>query len=568
MACLPQDVFLDQTLIENFRCEICGKIAITPIIDPCDHTFGQECYEKINATSGICPISKKNYKNEWKPTTFVTFYNLVSKQTIRCPNGNKCDWNGKVSLWPLHDQSDCQAKMIKCPHALCDFYSTRYNINRHTSECQFRMIKCEFCFKAIEFVNLEKHMANCPEGQISCPMNCGSIIKRSESAFHLENYCVKMECKCPFNTVGCSVSSFRNEVENHLTTEAARSQHLLLITQSMMQWRMKVKKSLDGFEEKISAIEVMAHDAGENKQMQGFLGNQLKALVTQKNQVSLKQTDAQHTNFGVLKTNMQSLDQRQSSSMIEANNAWTKKEFDNGLGAYKNPLIFNENPSVLNNSSSREVSQFKNHSFTSKLNDKTLLPAQDSLLNLDVSFARQPNINESTPTMDQLNQPVYWDSSAKLSNIVIDSRVTATSKNEAGVILLEKPIVPGREYRFKILKFKSVTLGFGICSKSFAISKSFRINALENRGYYIMCQNGIVLSRDMGLESSDDYDSLFEINDVISISVNSQLSQLTLKRENKDKSRSIPIKIHKQELQDFYVCAFLGRSSDSVQIIA
>ena len=108
----------------------------------------------------------------------------------------------------------------------------------------------------------------------------------------------------------------------------------------------------------------------------------------------------------------------------------------------------------------------------------------------------------------------------------------------------------------------------GICSKSFAVSKSFRINATENRGSYLLCQNGIVLSRDRGLISSEDPNSFFAINDVITISVNPELSLLTLQKENKDNHRSIPIKISKEELADFYVCAFLGRSNDSVQIIA
>ena len=568
MACLPQEVFLDQTLIDNFRCEICHRVAVNPIIDPCDHTFGLQCYNQLHPKPSECPISKKKYPIEWKPSTFTTFYNMVSKLTIRCPNANNCDWTGHVKLWQAHDQFECQSKIIKCPHALCNHLSARQSIKKHADECELRMVQCTSCFQEIEHINTSEHFLSCPEGQIPCPMSCGGFIKRSEADAHLAHQCSKMECRCPFSPVGCSVSSFRNEVENHLSTEAARSQHLLLIAKSMLSWRIDVKQSFKGVEQKLAAVENIISNITVNHQKEATIGSQVEALVMENQQLTARLTGFKHSISTAEKHSFGPSDPKQTSPKMKLGNTDQSTIYAEALKDLKSQLVVNEHSSVFNNNGLKDTGQEQIQNNNNRLMNKFPICDNSSILNLNVDFFDRSNHKSTSLSTNMLTQPVFWNPSAKLSSFVIESGVTVSSKNETGLVLVDKPLVPERQYQFKILKLGSVTLGMGICSKSFAVSKSFRINATENRGSYLLCQNGIVLSRDRGLISSEDPNSFFAINDVITISVNPELSLLTLQKENKDNHRSIPIKISKEELADFYVCAFLGRSNDSVQIIA
>jgi len=103
---------------------------------------------------------------------------------------------------------------------------------KHRSECMFRPTDCtnEGCTTRYCVAQKEHHEAVCPFMVLPCEQKCSDFVMRREMDRHCVTVCPMKLVHCAFNTVGCTSSIPRCNVQQHNRDDL--SSHLLFIIKS------------------------------------------------------------------------------------------------------------------------------------------------------------------------------------------------------------------------------------------------------------------------------------------------------------------------------------------------
>lgn len=118
----------------------------------------------------------------------------------------------------LTDDSDtaCKYQLIDCPMKCGNLYE-RKDIGKHVaSDCTHRKVHCEHCGSSVTFCLMGEHYSECEQFPVSCPLNCGKLIRRSDSAYHESEECKNRTIPCLFQDVGCKAIVKQEDFESHV----------------------------------------------------------------------------------------------------------------------------------------------------------------------------------------------------------------------------------------------------------------------------------------------------------------------------------------------------------------
>lgn len=162
--CYPQEIFLEQNLIEKFICPIDFGICRNPIIDNCGHTYGKKCLMNCLKLSNKCPLTNNKYPSFQKFPINYGIKNFLFDLKIKCINYNKtCSWTGKLEELEKHLENDCNDIKEECPIEGCHEKFSRGKLIEHIEKnCNFVKISCLFekngCKKKINNKLLLEHL--------------------------------------------------------------------------------------------------------------------------------------------------------------------------------------------------------------------------------------------------------------------------------------------------------------------------------------------------------------------------------------------------------------------------
>ena len=91
---------------------------------------------------------------------------MINKLEVKC-----------ISLPNLDDLNDVEGTSVvitQIKHDQCDWTGMIKDIDDHIKECQYIIIKCDKCHKhKSPRKDMNKHLMQCPEYTIQCPLSCG-----------------------------------------------------------------------------------------------------------------------------------------------------------------------------------------------------------------------------------------------------------------------------------------------------------------------------------------------------------------------------------------------------------
>ena len=141
------------------------------ILIDCGHTFCKSCVTTLKQNGQHCGNCRKPIVSSSKPN--FTVKQVVLNIPAQCDDCHKKD---KIEVLVKHK---CPQAEIQCSNEGCSQKIKRKDKRTHEEECFHRVISCTKCHKETTVANEEVHMEQlCPEGVISCPLNCRKRPKR------------------------------------------------------------------------------------------------------------------------------------------------------------------------------------------------------------------------------------------------------------------------------------------------------------------------------------------------------------------------------------------------------
>ena len=145
-GCYPSNIFTDEAYIQNFICPICQGVSLDAVTDEDGHAFGESCIKKCANIRLQCPISKQNYSKDCKLIISYNIRSHIFQSKVKCPNNN-CKWSSILQDLEKH-LKECPEQVVSCPMKDCLVKMKRKHIKSHMKkECDFNLIPCSFAKK-------------------------------------------------------------------------------------------------------------------------------------------------------------------------------------------------------------------------------------------------------------------------------------------------------------------------------------------------------------------------------------------------------------------------------------
>ena len=231
--------FVDE-VSDNLLCVFCHFPSRDPLLSTCcGYNMCRSCLDnhkqlvtmaqKILACPKCCHYDFKVYPNKMSDREI---HDLV----VLCSNGKAgCKWRGKLRELDGHLGNMCQYEIVNCPKG-CEVSLPRRDIALHVkSECSRLVINCPHCLVRGEKHFIEgHHLEECANVPLSCPNNCGAIVRAAEPSALSEhkNICPLEIVSCEYNDLGCNADMTRQDVEAH--NNEYLTKHLNLAKQKLV----------------------------------------------------------------------------------------------------------------------------------------------------------------------------------------------------------------------------------------------------------------------------------------------------------------------------------------------
>ena len=157
----PSGLILNSEYAMAFACIKCNGV---PKSCMCDEDGGILCSHCSKDMADIMPNK--------------AIQSIISKLKVKCislPNSEDLDAveGGNVVITQVKDNQ-------------CDWTGMIKDIDEHLKECQYIVIQCDKCHKHKSArKNMNKHLMQCPDCTIECPLSCGLFYLYTSSIFSI-----------------------------------------------------------------------------------------------------------------------------------------------------------------------------------------------------------------------------------------------------------------------------------------------------------------------------------------------------------------------------------------------
>lgn len=216
--CLPLEIFINPSVVENYRCELGKNILNNPVNNKDGKSFCLGCISDLKDADN----QQYEYDNQsLYPISFLK--HLIDKTETRCLNYLQgCKFISNLELLRHHFEEDCIYKVIKCDNTFCSIKIQRREISEHKEICEYRKSLCEYCKQEFAFKYLEEHKESCEYKLADCYANCGRLVKQIDLESHIKSECDETIYECDFKFHGCDFSAKRPEYIKHILENFAR----------------------------------------------------------------------------------------------------------------------------------------------------------------------------------------------------------------------------------------------------------------------------------------------------------------------------------------------------------
>lgn len=148
---------------------------------------------------------------------------LIRNQQVKCPNDDKCAWQGLILQLNNHFDTACPYELINCPNGCGLKNRPRVEVlGDHKDECPQSVVPCDHCEKLIRPKAMESHFRVCDRYPVLCPIGCGEVLLRGAVVEH-KSVCEHRIVQCEI----CQMNVGLHEMEEHMKNTAAHVQTLL-----------------------------------------------------------------------------------------------------------------------------------------------------------------------------------------------------------------------------------------------------------------------------------------------------------------------------------------------------
>jgi len=239
---LPHPISASTTVDEEFLCGICQELMVQPRCCVEGHSYCEVCIQKWLQTCQICPVDREPL-NKATLTKNRPVDNMIARLNVSCSLKRQgCDWAGHRREYEEHP---CKVREIQCEycetnlrevnlslhHEVCGLFiitcsrncgwnGTRDAYSDHDSTCPLLPVICPDCEANMELQCLQEHKESSCSHRYICCEYCALRIQEKDMEEHL-NQCEVMPVKCPYASVGCTVTVPRSQLANHSSDMAA-----------------------------------------------------------------------------------------------------------------------------------------------------------------------------------------------------------------------------------------------------------------------------------------------------------------------------------------------------------
>ena len=190
----------------------------------------------------------------------------IKGMRVYCLNRkNGCTWVGEINDVTTHLDIDCQFVDMYCP-SRCGKKMKRQCIDLHLAkDCP---CYCKYCGASGNQVEIaSRHKENCHMYPVPCPNGCELGITGKIGIAKHKKICPLEMVQCEYHDIGCQATTFRKDVEKHLTEKMV--EHFNLLKQHLAGTHEELRKA----ERKLIAVEKDL--AGTKKDL-----NKTKSIIT------------------------------------------------------------------------------------------------------------------------------------------------------------------------------------------------------------------------------------------------------------------------------------------------
>ena len=199
---------------DDLICVICQFVARDPQqVGCCGKIFCKSCIKAAKGKFSDCP----NCRGSAKTFSDQRSARQIKSLKISCKNEERgCTWVGKLEDYDSHD-SGCEFAQVDCPN-ICSEQVLKCGLQNHLeSTCPLRKVECEACRELVAQVDLQSHLALCPDVTVLCPNKCDGdkLLRHQIPAHHI--MCPKEVVTCSYSEAGCNVRLFRQDLQKHVS---------------------------------------------------------------------------------------------------------------------------------------------------------------------------------------------------------------------------------------------------------------------------------------------------------------------------------------------------------------
>lgn len=258
MAGFEKEIFLNPDKIDKFICPVCLQIIRDWTIDPCGHSFCNECVISWINANPTCPISKKPLalKNLIKHPGLEA---EMKKLAVRCVHLEEgCAWTGLLEDYPSHLEAECDFEGELCPDKCGAVYPAKTR-QEHKKVCANRIENCDFCEVKTQFRLMDDHKKACLKRPTEC-LHCALMVVLAEMEGHLK-VCPSLPVVCRFQKFGCVWKDKRSEEEAHVQVYYNEHEQMLLSKiQALSLEQKNLKDQLNNVNKPKEPVKKMSHN--------------------------------------------------------------------------------------------------------------------------------------------------------------------------------------------------------------------------------------------------------------------------------------------------------------------
>lgn len=149
---LPKEIFLEDTIKNQFECPICFGILCDPVaLNPCGHIYCKECWVQVlsRQSNKSCAICRKPVTSILDQLSQIK--TIIYEAKVLCPttllNKSPCPWTGKFDNMQTHIQKDCEYVELQC---FCGKNINRKSLYDPQLDCNCPNEQCSYCSKVLK----------------------------------------------------------------------------------------------------------------------------------------------------------------------------------------------------------------------------------------------------------------------------------------------------------------------------------------------------------------------------------------------------------------------------------